>query len=99
MIRGTTPTISFKLPFDYNLVEEIWLTLEQRGKEVLTKTKEDMVYEWNIVSTKLTQEETLMFREKEQVKIQARIRTVDGNVFASKIRTITVDEILKDGVI
>lgn len=99
MIRGTTPTISFKLPFDYDLVEEIWLTIEQRGKEVLTKTKKDMSYEWNVVSYRLTQEETLALNDKECVKIQVRMRTADGGAFASKVFTKPVDEILKDGVI
>lgn len=30
MIRGTTPTICFKLPFDNEQIAECWLTISQQ---------------------------------------------------------------------
>lgn len=99
MIRGTTPTISFELPFDFVLVEHIWLTITQRGKEIFTKNETDMTVDEHNISVKLTQEETLMLNDSEIVKIQVRVKTSAGDALASNIAIVPVEEILKDGVI
>ena len=41
MIRGTTPTLEFTLPFDTSLIAEIYVTMTQNGKTVLEKTLSD----------------------------------------------------------
>lgn len=101
MRRGTTPTIKFSLPFDVELVKEIWLTVSQRSREILTKSLEDMSLEDSprMVSFQLTQEDTLLLDDGCKAEIQARILTVDGDAFASQIKRVEVEDILKDGVI
>lgn len=99
MIRGTTPTICFKLPFDDGQIAELWLTISQRGQEVLTKEKPDMTYDGEKYSIKLTQEDTLKLDDDQYAEIQLRIRTASGDAIASRVKRIAVEEILKDGVI
>lgn len=103
IIRGTTPIITFTLPFSFDLVDEIWFTMSQRGREVLTKEREDMRVDGPEngprVFVKLTQQDTLLLDEKQKVDIQVRIRTTGGDAIASHVARTTVDQILKDGVI
>ncbi len=103
MIRGTTPIIKFVLPFPWEYVDDIWITFEQRGIEVLTKDKEDMEVEGPdngpTVIVRLTQTDTLRFSAGQRVEIQARIRTTCGEAIASDVATEPVERILKDGVI
>lgn len=37
MIRGTTPTLEFTMPFDISLIAEMYITLAQNGATVLEK--------------------------------------------------------------
>lgn len=99
MRRGTTPRIIWKLPFSMEIVVEMWLTLSQRSREVLTKTKAEMIEENGSVYVTLSQEDTLSLDDHCDVEIQVRGRTTAGEAFASQIRRVTVEEILKDGVI
>lgn len=99
MIRGTTPTICFHLPFDLEEIEELWLTIAQRGKEVITKEKADMEYDNGTFSVKLTQDETLRLDARQKTQVQLRVKFITGDAIASDPQTVNVDDILKDGVI
>lgn len=101
MRRGTTPTIWVSLPFDLEEIEEIWLTVSQRSREILTKSKEDMHVEDDVrrVSWKLTQKETLRLEEGCKALIQVRVLTTNGEAFATNEARVPVDGILKEGVI
>lgn len=41
MIRGTTPTLEFTLPFDTSLIAKMYITMTQNGKTALEKTLSD----------------------------------------------------------
>lgn len=99
MIRGTTPTICFKLPFTEEQISELWLTINQRGEEVITKTKDDITYDGETYSVKLTQEETLRLDDGQYAEIQLRMRTASGDALASQVERVEIQRILKDGVI
>lgn len=98
MRRGTTPSITFTLPFDRDLVDELWLTISQKSREVLTRTKDEMIVSGNFVTANLTQKDTLRL-ERGKADIQVRIKTTAGEAYASNIKTVSVDDILKDGEI
>jgi hypothetical protein len=49
------------------------------------------------ISVILTQEETLIFSAGD-VNVQARILTIDGYAFATPIKKLPINSILKDGV-
>lgn len=99
MIRGTTPTLTFTLPFQTDIIRSLMLTFYQCNREVFTLTKEDCVLEENTVTVNLDQAHTLMFVNNAFVEIQMRILTTDDAAIASEIVKTTVDRILKDGEI
>lgn len=70
----------------------------QHNIEVLKKTEGDFAFEENIASVQLTQEETRKFNKDLPVRIQARIRTVKGDVIASEIFEICCGEVINDEV-
>lgn len=97
--RGTTPTQIFTLPFEKELVSDLKITYTQGKQRILVKLKKDVSIEGNDISFMLTQEETFKFKEKENVLVQLKIKTVDGQVFNSDIIYLRVDPTLDDEVI
>lgn len=98
MRRGTTPTLTFTVPFDTADIDKLYLTFEQKHME-LEKAKDDCTFEEHKVIVTLSQEETLKFSEKEAVSIQMRVKFVGGGVDASNIIRTEFKHILKEGVI
>ncbi len=101
MIRGTTPTLEFTMPFDTSLIAELYITIAQNGATVLEKTLSDCNCNDTSVSLTLTQEDTLRLEQKPYLdsKMQIRVRTIAGEALASNIMNVCVGRILKDGVI
>lgn len=99
MIRGTTPTLEFTVPFDTSILAEAWVTLSQNDKVVLNKRLKDCKCDERKLSVKLTQEETLLLDCKCMTEIQIRARTQEGEALVSQIITEDTGRILKDGVI
>ncbi len=99
MIRGTTPTHTFTLPFDVSAIKEIKITYAQGGKQIFCKRREDCVLDGMTVQTTLTQEETFMLDCKRLVEVQIRVRTVEGEVVATDPIPVTVGKCLDDEVL
>lgn len=99
MIQGTTPTHEFVLPFAAELVKEVRITYEQNGEIVLEKAETDCTFVENSIKLELTQEETLLFDTKYNVKIQLKVLTTEGKVMASQIESVRVGEILNKEVL
>ena len=99
MIRGTTPTHIFKIPFDTSLIKEVKITYAQGNEIILTKTTEDCEIENNAIKTTFTQEDTFKFDSEKHVQLQIRILTADGNALASTVRHIDVERCLDDEVL
>lgn len=97
MIRGTTPTLKFTLPFEANNVIEAWITFSQNKNIILDKTFDDCSIDDKVIILVLSQEDTLSLDPRWDVDIQIRIKTADNKVIASNIFSETVDRILKDG--
>ena len=99
MIRATTPTHRFTLPFDYaQYVKKILITYSQRGEIVLEKHENDVQIDGNIVSYKLTQEETKLFSNGD-VRIQVRVLTLNNEALASEKYSMHIDNVLNDEVL
>ena len=97
MYRGTTPTITFTLPFESNQITVLHLCFCQKGEIVLEKALPDCVSAGNTLQVSLTEAETLLFDEKKgMVELQLRIGCGDARM-ASNIMRVSVDRILKDG--
>lgn len=102
MFRGTTPTIVFHVnSIDINLddMSQVWATFKSQTREV-TKEIGDLEIDntKKTVTAILTQEETLQFG-KCDLYCQLRLLFYDGKAFASSIKRLKVEDILKEGVI
>lgn len=98
MRRGTTPTHTFLVDLDLTAAQVIYITYSQQNTPVLSKEIGDITVSADSLVTRLTQAETLQFKERE-VEIQIRARFSDGTAVASNIIKTTAERILKDGVI
>ena len=98
MIRGTTPTLKFNIPFSAALVETCYVTLSQSGRVVVEKTTEDCEMNGATILCKLEQRETLWLNHKKNVDIQLRVKT-KGNAYVSQVFTEPVEQPMKDGEI
>lgn len=99
MIRGTTPTHIFKIPFETANLKEVRIFYAQNKKVVLEKNTADCVMEDNKITVKLTQEETLAFSHMEVFEIQMVVKTLDGTVMATRPWKVHVCDILNDEVL
>ena len=105
MIRGTTPTLEFNLPFLASLIKsaQIMISYIDNHKEVIIEKKlEDCVLGETTISTELTQEETLAFPAPITAEVQLRVVVnQDGKdtALATDIYTVKVKKLLKDGVL
>ena len=102
MIRGTTPTLLYNLPFSASLIKSAEITIEyvDNLKQVLlTKTLEDCELGGKFISTKLTQEETLQFPASATVLVQLRVLTNDNTALATEPQAVTVKKLLAEGLI
>lgn len=99
MIRGTTPTHIFTLPFEASTIAELRVTYEQNGEIVLEKTETDCELSGNSVKVKLSQEDTLKFAVLKDTKIQLKIKNVSDEVLATTISSFAVDRVLNEEVL
>lgn len=99
MIRGTTPTLEFIIPFDTGQLAEAFVTLSQNEVVVIDKALEECQCDANKLSVLLTQEETLKLQCDCMTEIQIRAKTLEGEAIASQIIKVNTERILKDGVI
>ena len=97
MTRGTTPTVSFELPFPLSNVDSLSLTFKQ-GSTMVVKSLEDIEVINDACHIKLSQEETLAFNSNSVAEVQLRVKLLTGDTLASEVYSVEVERILKDGV-
>lgn len=99
MIRGSTPTHNFILPTDTKNFSKIKITYAQDDNILFEKDLNSCKCDGNIVTVKLTQEETFLLDCKKDVQIQMRVRTLNGDVIPSIIKLVDVGKCLDDEVL
>ena len=99
MIRGTTPTISFNVPYPQNELASLYLTIKQGREVVIEKTLDDVEISEGVATCKLSQAETLRLDADKAVDVQCRIKTITNEAIASNIVRDNAGRILKDGEI
>lgn len=99
MIRGTTPTHIFTMPFETNLIADLRISYAQTNGEIIAKNKDDATLIGNTISVTLTQEETLKFDCSKSVLVQIKLKTHKGEVMSSNVMTISVERCLNDEVL
>ena len=96
MRKGTTPTYRFKLPFDSSLIAVAKVTFEQDG---VTVERKDGTIDGDILTVKLTQEETFKFKGDVYARCNVRILTKDNTALSSEFFHVFVRECLDDEVL
>lgn len=99
MIRATTPTHKFNLPFEANLLKTVIISYGQYGNEILKKETDDCTFSENSITVKLTQAETAKFKGGIPVEIQIRALDYTGDAVASKYYIVPCDKVLNDEVL
>lgn len=102
MIRGTTPLLTFTLPFDASKATDVWITFSQNNTEVFTITTDNLTIKETTIDCRLTQQQTLALVAGIYVEMQIRIAFDNENykdALASDIIRTAVQRILKDGEI
>lgn len=80
---GTTPTHTFTLPIDTNILEKVRVIYSQNREVLIKKTEADCKLRGNTVIVKLNQEDTFKISRDFLVEIQLRVKTKDGDVMKS----------------
>lgn len=101
MIRGTTPTLMFRTPYEANMVKSGFITFTMRGDVILDIPVDgaDVIVMDNIIQLKLTQAQTLSFDVSATCLAQIRLVLADDNAVASNIVKVPIGKILKEGEI
>lgn len=99
MIRGTTPTHTFNIPFDTSLVDEVKILYAQDDVVVIEKTTADCTLDYKKISVTLTQEDTFAFDCKKAVEIQLRVLTTAGEALATVPEKVGVTKCLDNEVL
>lgn len=98
MIRGTTPSFTFKLPFDVALLANAKVTICQ-GDTTLEKKLCDCSVNENALTVRLTQEETFLFDCHSFVKVQLRVVSVHGEALSTEVFDVRVKQCLDEEVL
>lgn len=96
--QGSTPIHKFTTPYKKDSVELAVVTYSQNGRIVLEKIEDVIIDDYSIL-TELTQQDTLSFDEKGDVKMQIKVKSTDGKVFPSHFVYASVKEVLNKEVI
>ena len=106
MIRGTTQELIFDIGMNTEEVSQLWLTFSHSNRlnaEIFTKEINDVILSGTTIKVTLSQEETLLLNQynlKDKIiYIQLRVLLNDGQALASSIVEMTVNHLLKGGVI
>ena len=98
-IQGTTPTVTFNLPFDVSTIQNCEIYFGQNDELLVTKGYNDCVLSGTTMQLTLKQKDTLQFDPAEKLQIQIRFRYTDNSVDATSIIKCKVGDLLSDAVI
>lgn len=98
MIKGTTPSFTFKLPFNTELLTNAKVTLRQ-GDIYLEKKLCDCETTENLLTVRLTQEETFLFACRSVINVQLRVLTRNGDALATPVFDVYAKQCLDEEVL
>ena len=105
IIRGTTPTITYKITSDVDLttLSEIWLTVADKlttAKKTYKLSQNEVTVdnEAKTISAVMSQADTLLFKSQ-MVQVQIRAKDTSDKSYATDISDVPLEKILEGGVI
>lgn len=87
--RGTTPTHTYTIAYSQEMIQKCSITYRQKGKNIITKRKEECQMKDNTITVQLSQEETLLFSAGEAL-VQIKVLLNDGRVESSEEERLRV---------
>ena len=100
MYRGTTPTLTFRLPIDTGSITVLSIAVAQGRQVKIEKTLSDVHLDGNVISCTLTEDETLSLTAGASIEAKIQLRVGVGEQrMASQIFTVPVERILRDGAL
>lgn len=99
MIRGTTPTHEFSVPFNKEMIKTVKIIYCQNDSQIFCKETADCTIEDGLISVTLTQEDTFACKLGAFVDIQLRVLTVKDEALSSNIMHDPVYKSLDDEVL
>ena len=96
--QGSTPTHKFSTPYEKSSIDSVIITYWQNGRIVLEKHAQDVVIADLAMTTELSQEDTLLFDEKGDVKMQIKVKLTNGKVIPSNDMYASVKDVLNKEV-
>ena len=105
IIRGTTPTITYKITsqVDLTTLSEIWLTVADKlttAKKTYKLSDNEVTVdnEAKTISAVMSQADTLLFKSQ-TVQVQIRAKDTSDKSYATDISDVPLATILEGGVI
>lgn len=98
MRKGTTPSFTFKLPFEVDMIANAKVTFRQ-GEVELAKKLCDCETAEDSLTVRLTQEETFLFECNSFIKVQLRAVTRNGDALSSAVYDVFVGQCLDEEVL
>lgn len=100
MYRGTTPTLTFRLPIDTGSITVLSIAVAQGRQVKIEKTLSDVHLDGNVIYCTLTEAETLSLTAGASIEAKIQLRVGVGEQrMASQIFTVPVERILRDGAL
>ncbi len=99
MIRGTTPTHIFTIPFETELIADLRIIYAQNGEEKIVKKLADCTVDGQTITVTLSQEDTFKFDCSKKVQLQIRVLTYGDEALSTDVMLITVEQCLNDEVL
>lgn len=99
MRKGTTPVHTFTLPFDTAEIKCVRIVYEQSDIIRLVKETEDVEMQGNVITVRLSQEDTFKFDCNTGAKVQVRTVGKGGTANASEPLNFFVYECLDNEVL
>ena len=96
--QGSTPTHKFSTPYVKDAIEWAIITYWQNGKIVLEKKRDEVIIEDQLMITNLSQEDTLLFDETGDVKMQIKVKLTNGKVIPSEDMYARIKDVLNKEV-
>lgn len=97
IVRGSTPTHTFSIPFDTSAVTGVVIIYAQDGAEVLQKKTADCTITDHDVSVMLSQNDTLLFGAGKPAMVQLVVYA-EERAFVSNMVEMSVSDILSEDV-
>lgn len=98
-MRGTTPRITYELPFAASTVAKAKLIIAHGGSTLLRKDTSQIQKQGSTLSVTLTREDTVKLPEDTRVQIQLEVETTGGDCLVTAPESIYTGSLLDEGAL